>query len=370
MMNLQMVDVVSQYKKIKPEIDAAIQSVLDSGHYVLGKAVADFEIAIARYLNVRHAIGCANGTDALQIALLALGVGRGDEVITTPFTFIATGEAIVLLGATPVYVDIDPMTYNIDPARIEKAITKKTKVIIPVHLYGHAVDMDPLMAVARKHSLPVIEDTAQGIGATYKGKKVGSIGTVGTVSFYPSKNLGAYGDGGLMVTNDDTLAEKLRMIANHGSRVRYRHELLGVNSRLDSIQAAILHIKLNYLDRWIDARRRAAEMYNRLLDDVDVARPVEAPYARHIYHQYTLRVAQREELMKHFEKKKIPHGIYYPIPLHKQEALRESGKRPGSFPLAEKAAEEVLSLPMHTELTEEQQQYVVDAVKEVLTSKI
>lgn len=367
-MNIQMVDVVTQYRRIKPEIDAAIQAVLDSGHYVLGEAVKEFEENVARYLNVQHAVGCASGTDALQLALMALDIGPGDEVVTTPHTFIATAEAIVLLGATPVYVDIDPATYTIDPAQIEAVITKKTRAIIPVHLYGHAADMDPILAVARQHGLAVIEDTAQAIGATYKGRKVGGLGTIGCVSFYPSKNLGAYGDGGLVVTNDDTLGERIRMIANHGSRVRYRHELLGVNSRLDSIQAAILNVKLKYLDEWNEVRRKAAQKYNSLLEDTGVVRPVEAPYARHIYHQYTLRVRNRDKVTQHLTSKKIPNAIYYPIPLHQQEALRGIGNAHQSFPATEKAAAEVLSLPMHTELTDAQQEYIVAAVKEALSS--
>lgn len=367
-MNIQMVDVVTQYRRIKPEIDAAIQGVLDSGHYVLGEAVKEFEANVARYLGVKHAVGCASGTDALQLALMALNIGPGDEVVTTPHTFIATAEAIVLLGATPVYVDIDPVTYNIDPAKIEAAITKKTKAIIPVHLYGHAADMDPIMDVANKHGLAVIEDAAQAIGARYKGKKVGGIGTIGCVSFYPSKNLGAYGDGGLVVTNDDKIAEKIRMIANHGSRVRYRHELLGVNSRLDSIQAAILNVKLKYLDEWNETRRTVAQKYHHLLDGLDVVRPHEASYAHHIYHQYTIRVHNRDTVAQYLTSKQIPNAIYYPIPLHQQEALRGIGNTHQSFPNTEKAAAEVISLPMHTELTDVQQEYIVAAVKEALSS--
>jgi dTDP-4-amino-4,6-dideoxygalactose transaminase len=297
---------------------------------------------------------------------MALEIGPGDEVVTTPHTFIATAEAIVLLGATPVYVDIDPMTYNIDPTKIEAVITKKTKAIIPVHLYGHAADMDPMIAIANKHGLAVIEDTAQAIGATYKGRRVGGIGTIGCVSFYPSKNLGAYGDGGLLVTNDDALGERIRMIANHGSRVRYKHELLGVNSRLDAIQAAILNVKLKYLDAWNEIRRTAAQKYHHLLDGLDVVRPIEAPYARHIYHQYTIRVHKRDKVAQHLTGKKIPNAIYYPIPLHQQESLRGIGNARQSFPITEKAAAEVISLPMHTELTDAQQEYIVAAVKEAL----
>ncbi|HEY5614963.1 MAG TPA: DegT/DnrJ/EryC1/StrS family aminotransferase [Bacteroidota bacterium] len=366
-MNIQMVDVVTQYRKIKPEIDSAVLQVLESGQYIQGKMVADFETAVAGYFDVKHAIGCASGTDALQIAMMALGIGQGDEVITTPFTFVATTETIALLGAKPVYVDIDPMTFNINPAKIEAAVTGKTKAILPVHLYGHSADMDPVMDIARKHGIPVIEDAAQAIGSKYKGKKVGGIGAIGCVSFYPSKNLGAFGDAGLLITNDDALAEKIRIITNHGSRVRYKHEVLGVNSRLDAIQAAILNVKLKYLDQWHESRRRAAQVYNKLLSPLDLVRPIEAPYAYHIYHQYTLRVQQRETVIQLLAEKKIPQGIYYPIPLHLQEAFRTDGVRKGDFPLSEKAADEVLSLPMHTELTDEQLHYIAEAVTEAVS---
>ena len=365
-MNIQMVDLVTQYKKIKPEIDEAIHRVLDSGHYILGKEVGEFEAAAAKYLGTRHAIGCASGTDALQVALMALGVGPGDEVITTPFTFVATAETIALLGAKPVYVDIDPKTFNLDPAAVEKAISAKTKAIIPVHLYGHAADMDPIMAAAAKHGIPVIEDAAQGMGTEYKGRKVGGIGTMGCISFFPSKNLGAFGDAGMVVTNDDQLADKVRVIIMHGSRKRYYHEVLGVNSRLDTLQAAILNVKLKYLEGWHEARRTAAHVYNKLFNVAGVTTPYEAPYTRHIFHQYTLRLANRNKVDDHLTQKKIPHAIYYPIPLHQQQAYLVNGKQAGVFPETEKAAAEVLSLPIHTELTEEQQQYIAEAVLEGL----
>lgn len=365
-MNIQMVDLITQYKKIKPEIDDAIHRVLDSGHYILGKEVGEFEAAAAKYLGTRHGIGCASGTDALQVALMALGVGPGDEVITTPFTFVATAEVIALLGAKPVYVDIDPMTFNIDPAAIEPAITSKTKAIIPVHLYGHSADMDPIMEIARKHGIPVIEDAAQGMGTDYKGRKVGGIGTLGCISFFPSKNLGAFGDAGMVVTNDDALAEKVRIIIMHGSRKRYYHEVLGVNSRLDTLQAAILNVKLKYLDGWHEARRNAAHFYNKLFKVNEITTPFEAPYTRHIFHQYTLRIANRNKVDEHLSQKKIPHAIYYPIPLHQQQAFLIDGKQSGTFPHTEKAAAEVLSLPIHTELTEEQQRYIAHSVLEAI----
>jgi dTDP-4-amino-4,6-dideoxygalactose transaminase len=367
-MTIHMVDVVGQYKKIKSEIDEAIHRVLDSGQFILGPAVKEFESSAARYLGVRHAIGCASGTDALQVAMMALGIGPGDEVVTTPFTFVATTETIVLLGAKPIYVDIDPGTLNINPDLVEKAITKKTKAIIPVHLYGQPVDMDPLMKVAEKHGIPVIEDAAQAMGADYKGKKVGGIGALGAISFFPSKNLGAFGDAGMVVTNDDRLAEKVRMIIVHGSNVRYIHEILGVNSRLDSLQAAILNVKIKYLDAWHEARRSAARRYNELLKGLDVVVPHEAPYGRHIYHQYTVRLKKRDSVVRILTQEKIPHAIYYPIPLHRQKAFEAAGKPLETFPVTEQAASEVLSLPMHTELTEDQQSFIVSALRKGLAS--
>lgn len=365
-LNIQMVDLTTQYKKIKPEIDEAIHRVLDSGHYILGKEVGEFEAAAAKYLGTRHAIGCASGTDALQVALMALGIGPGDEVVTTSFTFVATTETIVLLGAKPVYVDIDPQTYNIDPAAIEKVLTSKTKAILPVHLYGHPVDMDAVMDVAKKHGIPVIEDTAQAMGAEYKGRKVGGIGTMGCISFFPSKNLGAFGDAGMVVTNDDELAAKLRMIILHGSKKRYYHEVLGINSRLDTLQAAILNVKLRYLEQWHEARRASARFYDRLLRGKRVVTPFEAPYARHIFHQYTLRLQNRDKVADALAQKKIPHAIYYPIPLHLQQAYAAVGLPKGRLPETERAAAEVLSLPIHTELTEDQQRFIAHTVLESL----
>jgi hypothetical protein len=297
-----------------------------------------------------------------MVSMMALGIGPGDEVVTTPFTFAATTETIMLLGAKPVYVDIDPRTYNIDPLKIESAITKHTKAIIPVHLYGQTVDMDPLTAVAHRFNIPVIEDMCQAIGADYKGKKVGALGAMGCISFFPSKNLGAFGDAGMVVTNDAALAEKLRMIVVHGSRERYKHEIIGVNSRLDALQAALLRVKLRYIDRWMEDRRKAAMVYNRLLENSDVEIPYEAPYGRHVYHQYTVRLKNRDRVAQSLSEDKIPYGIYYPIALHRQEAYRTAGMPAGTFPVTEKATEEVLSLPMHTELDEEQQQYIVQSV--------
>jgi UDP-2-acetamido-2-deoxy-ribo-hexuluronate aminotransferase len=365
---IHMVDVVGQYKKIKNEIDTTALRVIESGQYILGKEVFEFENEIARYLGVNHAIGCASGTDALMIAMMALGIKPGDEVVTTPFTFAATTETIVLLGAIPIYVDIDPATYNIDPAKIEAAITKKTKAIIPVHLYGQSVDMDEVVRIANRHGIPIIEDMCQAIGADYKGKKVGGIGAMGCLSFFPSKNLGAFGDAGMVVTNDAALAEKLRMIVVHGSRERYKHEILGVNSRVDALQAALLRVKLRYLDQWIEARRSAAAFYNRLFQGSGIQVPFEALYGKHVFHQYTVRLKNRDKTAEILSEKKIPHGVYYPIPLHMQEAYSAAGKPWGTFPVAEKASNEVLSLPMHTELDEEQQRFIVQAILD--TTKI
>jgi dTDP-4-amino-4,6-dideoxygalactose transaminase len=362
-MKLQMVDVVGQYRHIQSEVDAAVRGVLDSGQFINGPDVGELECTIAGYLGVKYAAGCASGTDALQIAMMALGIGPGDEVITTPFTFVATAETIGLLGAKPVYVDIHPLTFNIDPRRIEAAITPRTKAIIPVHLYGHPADMDPILALAHKHGLRVIEDAAQALGASSRGKKVCSFGDIGCISFFPSKNLGAFGDGGMMVTNDKALDSQVRMISAHGSKVRYYHELLGVNSRLDTLQAAILRVKAPHLDAWNAARRKAAERYTALLRGTPVTPPCVEPHCEHIFHQYTLRAPRRDDLAAYLKERAIPHAIYYPVPLHLQQAFSMSGGRKGDFPVTEAAAAEVLSLPMHTELTEEQLVFITDAIK-------
>lgn len=361
-MKLQMVDVVGQYKRIKPEIDGAVQKIFDSGQFILGKEVGEFECQVAGYLGAKYAVGCASGTDALQVAMMALGIGPGDEVITTPFTFVATTETIVLLGAKPVYVDIDPETFNIDPNRIEAAITPRTKAIIPVHLYGQSADMDPVMEIARKHGLKAIEDSAQALGASYKGKKVCTFGDAACISFFPSKNLGGFGDAGMVVCNDPQLYEKLRMIVVHGSKVKYEHEILGVNSRLDTIQAVILSVKLRYLENWNIARRKFASRYDELLSATPVKVPYISPACTHIFHQYTIRAPRRDALAARLKEKGIPHGIYYPIPLHLQKAFSVAGNKKGDFTITEQACDEVISLPMHTELTEEQQAYITDVI--------
>jgi dTDP-4-amino-4,6-dideoxygalactose transaminase len=362
-MKLQMVDVLGQYDHIKAEVDAAVQRVFASGQFILGKEVGEFERWTASYLGVSDAVGCASGTDALQIALMGMDIKPGDEVITTPFTFVATAEVIGLLGAKPVYVDIDPKTFNIDASLIERVITPRTRAIIPVHLYGQPAEMEPLMEIARRRGIKVIEDSAQALGASYKGKKVCAFGDVGCISYFPSKNLGAFGDAGMVVTNDTELAQRMRIIAAHGSRVRYYHEVLGINSRLDTIQAAILGVKAKYLDQWNAARQKAAERYTALLQGTPAVTPFVLPYVEHIFHQYTIRVPRRDELDKYLQEKGIPHGVYYPVPLHLQQAFAMAGNKKGDFPVTEKACTEVLSLPMHTELTEEQLVYITDTIK-------
>lgn len=363
-MNIQMVDVKRQYLKHKKEIDDAVLKVLESGQFINGPDVHKLAEEMQHYLGVKHAIPCASGTDALQLALMALNIGPGDEVITTPFTFVATAETIAILGATPVYVDIDEKTYNIDPELIQKAITRKTKAIIPVHLYGQSTDMDPIMQIANQHKIPVIEDAAQAVGEKYKGKPVCSLGLVGCISFFPSKNLGAYGDAGMVVTSDDKIAEKIRMIANHGSKVRYYHELLGVNSRLDTLQAAILRVKLRHLDEWNKKRREIAQYYSEKLKNSAVTPPYIANYAQHIFHQYTLLVNEgRDEFQKYLNEKHIPNAIHYPIPLHMQGAFKKNSKyKEGDFPKSEKAAQRVISLPMHPDLTREELDYVIETI--------
>jgi len=367
-MNLNMVDLRGQYLAIKDEMDAALEAVLSSTQFIKGPAVGKFECELAGYLDGSFALGVANGTDALQIALMALGVGPGDEVITTAFTFIATAEAAALLGATPVFADIDPRTFNLDPACIEALLTPRTKAIVPVHLFGQPADLDPILELAARHDLPVIEDNAQGVGSTYKGRKTGFIGTIGTLSFFPSKNLGCYGDGGAVLTQNEALYHRMKMIANHGSQRKYHNEIVGVNSRLDALQAAILQVKLHHLDAYTGARRAAADRYDALFAGLPgVTVPFRDPDGLHVFHQYTIRVAQdvregRDGLAAHLKAANIPHAIYYPIPLHRLEVFQHVPARYGDLTHTDAAAAEVLSLPMHTELTPEQQQFIVDAV--------
>lgn len=374
-----MVDLKQQYLAIKEEVDAAIQDVLNSTAFINGKAVQDFASELAQYLGVKHVIPCANGTDALQIALMGLGLEPGDEVITPSFTYIATTEVVALLRLKPVFVEVDQKTYCMDPEALRRAITPRTKAIIPVHLYGHPAPMQEILAIAEEHSIPVIEDNAQAIGAEYgfsdgKMKKTGSMGTIGCTSFFPSKNLGGYGDGGAMFTNDDQLAEKLRMIANHGQKVRYYHEMVGCNSRLDTIQAAVLRIKLRKLDEYSNARRRAAAFYDSLLGShPHITTPFRAEGTKHVFHQYTLlldgyeKVAEiRNGLMEFLASHQIPSMIYYPVPSHRQKMFAENGQTPVALPLTDWLTDRVISLPMHTELNEEQQKYIADKVLEYL----
>ena len=366
-----MVDLKTQYQRIKPEIDAAIQGVIDSCQFVKGGEVKTFEAELAQYLGVKHVIGCGNGTDALQVALMALGLKPGDEVITTDFTFIATVEVIALLGLTPVLVDVDEQTFNIDIEAVKRAITPRTKAIVPVHLFGQCANMEPLLQLADKHGLYVVEDTAQGLGAEYRFssgtvRKAGTMGTIGCTSFFPSKNLGCYGDGGALFTNDDELAEQIRSLTNHGMKVRYHHDMIGVNSRLDTIQAAILRVKLPHLDEYNRARLAAAKKYNAALSDIDgLETPVTAAFTTHIFHQYTLKVknGQRDALKKHLDEQGIPNMVYYPIPLHRQKAFEPYVTENDSFPVSETICSEVLSLPMHTELDDEQIERITLAVR-------
>jgi UDP-N-acetyl-3-dehydro-alpha-D-glucosamine 3-aminotranferase len=363
-MPVPMVDLKIQYEAIKEELNDAVLGVMKSTHFILGPQGQAFEEEVARYHGVRHAAALASGTDALHLALVAAGVGPGDEVITSPFTFIATAEAISYVGAAPVFIDIDPVTFNMDVSKIEAAITGRTKAVVPVHLYGQPVDMDELMTIAKKHGLRVIEDCAQSFGAEYKGKKTGAFGDIGCFSFFPSKNLGGYGDGGMVVTDDRDLAERVLSLRNHGSRVRYFHDEIGFNSRLDEIQAAILRIKLKYVDAYNAKRRNNAALYAKYLSDCAVRPPGEQENSLHVFHQYTIRVGNRDEV-----KRKLDEGgttssmIYYPVPLHLQKAYRDLGMKPGSLPVSEQAAREVLSLPMYPELREEEIRAVADAVR-------
>ena len=372
MKEIRMVDLQGQYEKIKSEIDKAIQEVITSTAFINGPAVRDFQADLEKYLGVKHVIPCANGTDALQVAMMGLGLKPGDEVITTSFTFIATAEVIALLGLTPVLVDVDPDTFNIDPAAIRKAITPKTKAIVPVHLFGQSADMEDIMQIAKEHNLFVIEDTCQAIGSDYifgdgTSKKAGAIGHVAGMSFFPSKNLGCYGDGGAIFTNDDDLAKMLRSVVNHGMTVRYYHDHIGVNSRLDSIQAAVLKVKLQYLDEYIKARQAAADYYDKAFaNHPKLKTPVRAKNSTHVFHQYTLVTnnLDRDELQKFLANKNIPAMIYYPVPMHMQKAYQDPRYKEGDFPVTEFLAKHVISLPMHTEMDEEQLQFITSAILE------
>ncbi len=366
-MSVPMVDLKIQYAAIREEVAGAVQGVIESAHFILGPQGKALEEAIAAYHGVKYAVAVASGTDALHLALLAAGIKRDDEVITTPFTFIATAEAASYIGAKPVFVDIDPSTFNIDISKIEAAITKKTRAIIPVHLYGAPVEMDGLMKLAKKHGLKVIEDCAQSFGAEYRGKKTGAFGDLGCFSFIPSKNLGCYGDGGMVVTDDAKLAEHMLSLRNHGSRIRYYHDEIGYNSRLDEIQAAILNIKFKHIDEYNAKRRKNAFLYNTILAGPGIQTPSEQDNTKHVFHQYTIRVKDRDAVKQKLDAGNVTSSmIYYPVPLHLQAAYKNLGMKPGSLPKTELAAQEVLSLPMYPELTEEQIRLIADAVKKAL----
>ena len=371
---IQMVDLIGQYEKIQPEIDKAILDVVRSSAYINGPEVKTFATELQTYLGVKHVIPCANGTDALQIAMMAMDLKPGDEVITADFTYAATAEVIGLLGLKPVLVDVYPDTFTINIEELKKAITPKTKAIVPVHLFGQCAEMDELMKLAKEHGFYIFEDVAQAIGADYTypdGKKVkaGTIGHIGCTSFFPSKNLGCYGDGGAMFTNDDEIAKKLKMIANHGQSVQYYHDVIGVNSRLDSIQAAILRVKLRHLDEYASARQKVAAYYDKAFaNHPKIQIPARSKHSTHVFHQYTLvlKGADRNKLKEHLATKEIPAMIYYPVPLHMQKAYKDSRYNEGAFPVTENLCKSVISLPIHTEMNEETQSYIVASVLDFL----
>lgn len=377
MKKISMVDLKAQYENIKPEIDNAISEVINSTAFINGPVVKEFQAALEKYLGVKHVIPCANGTDALQISMMALGLKPGDEVIAPSFTFIATAEVIALLGLTPVLVDVDPDTFNISPEAISKAITPRTKAVVPVHLFGQTADMDAIMDIAKQNNLYVIEDACQSIGSDYlnssgEWEKSGTIGHIGCTSFFPSKNLGCYGDGGAIFTNDDALAAKIRSIVNHGMTVRYYHDDIGVNSRLDSIQAAVLKVKLQYLDQYAKARQQVANAYDKAFKgNSELTIPARYTKSTHVFHQYTLQVngIDRNKLQAFLASKDIPAMIYYPVPIHLQKAYLDLRYKAGDFPVTEKLSHTVLSLPMHTEMDQEQLDHITTAVLEYLKTK-
>ncbi|HET8781206.1 MAG TPA: DegT/DnrJ/EryC1/StrS family aminotransferase [Pyrinomonadaceae bacterium] len=365
-MNVPLLDLQTQYASLRDEMRQAIDRVFESQRFVLGEEVQKLEAAISAYCETKHAVACASGSDALLLALMALDLGAGDEVITTPFTFFATGAAITRLGARPVFVDIDPSSYNLDVSQVADAITERTKAFLPVHLYGQCVEMDALLELSKQHGIPIVEDAAQAIGATDRGERAGSMGLMGSFSFYPTKNLGGAGDGGILTTNDDDVAERLRRLRNHGGRNEYQHEEVGINSRLDELQAAVLNIKMRHLDEWSDERARKAAVYDELLDDTpfELITPSVREEARHIYHQYVIRVPQyRDALMEHLKQHGVGTKVYYPIPLHRQECFAYLGYQEGEFPESERAARETFALPAYPELSETQQAYVVETIK-------
>jgi dTDP-4-amino-4,6-dideoxygalactose transaminase len=375
-MKVPLLDLRRQYRTIKPEIDAAIAEVVESQVFKLGPKVAEFEALIADYCGTKRAVGVASGSDALLLSLMAVGVGRDDEVITTPYTFFATGGAIARVGAVPVFVDIDPRTYNIDPAKIEDAIGPRTKAIMPVHLYGQCADMDPIMEIARRRGLLVIEDAAQAIGAEYRGRRAGAIGDLGCLSFFPSKNLGGYGDGGMVTTNDDAVADLIVSLREHGQTLRegrettqYHHWTIGLNSRLDAIQAAVLTVKLRHLDGWSDGRARNAHLYGARFRGTPVTAPHREEWCRHIYNQYVIRAPRRDALVKQLKSEGIGCAIYYPVPLHLQECFASLGYRAGDLPESERAARETLSIPVFSLLTDEELEHVATTILDFVAAE-
>lgn len=367
-MNVPLLDLKAQFQPLRNEILTAVQMVCDEQGFVLGPRVVAFEEAMGKYIGARYAISCASGSDAVLLSLMAIGVGQGDEVITVPFTFFATAGAISRLGAKPVFVDIQPDNFNLDPRQLERAITPRTKAIIPVHLFGQCADMVAINRIAKAKGVPVIEDACQAIGAAQNGIRAGVLGATGCFSFFPSKNLGGFGDGGMITTNDQTLADSLSMLRVHGSRVRYLHEAIGINSRLDALQAVVLNIKLKYLDQWAEGRRRNAVTYDRLFTQAGLLDRVTVPITHngnfHVYNQYTIRVSRRDDLRSYLKDKGIGTEIYYPLPMHLQNCYKDLGYKKGSFPVSEQAAEQVLSLPIYAELSESQLAYVVASVAE------
>lgn len=363
-MSVPLLDLKAQYEEIKDKLEPEVLQVLRSGVYIKGPRLGKLEEELARYCSTRRGVACASGTDALLLALMAFGVGPGDEVVTTPYTFFATAGSIARLGARPVFVDIDPRTYNIDPDKVGAALSEKTRAIIPVHLYGQCADMDPILELAGEKEIPVIEDAAQSIGALYKGRKAGSLGAVGCFSFFPSKNLGTAGDGGLMTTDDDSLAEKLIVLREHGAKPKYYHSVIGLNSRLDALHAAILLVKLPYLESWHEGRRRNAGYYNRRLAGLPLALPYVREDCVSVFNQYVIRTERRDALQEHLQKCGIGNAIYYPVPLHLQECYAYLGCRKGDLPEAERAARETLAIPVNQHLTEEQLSEVAGAIRE------
>ena len=361
-----MVDLKAQYHAIEDEIDAKIKEIIHSSHFIIGNNVTEFEKEIAAYYATKHAVGVASGTDALHLAILGCGIGKGDEVITTPFTFIATAEAITYTGARPVFVDIDEKTFNIDVKKIKKAVTKKTKAILPVHLFGLSADMEKIKELAAEYKLKIIEDCAQSFGAVYKGKKTGAIGDAGCFSFFPSKNLGCYGDGGMVITNDDNMAEKIGILRNHGQKVRYYHSVIGYNSRLDEIQAGILRIKLKRIDEYNKKRRENARLYTEKLKGVNIITPSEPDGYYHVFHQFSIRTSKRDSILNGLTEAGIASAIYYPVPLHLQESYKDLGYKKGDFPVSEAVASDIISLPMYPELTAGQIDEVCKTIKESL----